>query len=67
MRAFKCDICGSLYEHVSLLETDNDVKIDNYNFYISLFCYPYEDQNLDVCPECKRAIVALINSRKKEV
>lgn len=47
--AYKCDRCGDLYEY--------DYQRYLHSYFISKDCHPYEDQKMDLCPDCQDALV----------
>lgn len=62
MKAYKCDICGKLYEKRNgiLIKSRNDI------------CYVFDEYAedraccVDVCPNCISAIQKVIDGRSKE-
>ena len=61
MKAYKCDICGELYEKRNgiLIKSRNDI------------CYIFEQYNVanacyvEICPDCISAIQKVIDGRSK--
>lgn len=67
MKAYKCDICGGLYEQVKGLE------IKGKCFITKEYKGTYADEFstgrpslVDICPDCTSAIQKVIDERSKE-
>ena len=58
--AFKCDICGDLYEGYDGLQYEG---FGNYFNMIGL-CSRSTSRRFDTCPDCMRAIITFLHSRE---
>ncbi len=58
MKAYKCDICGNLYEK-NLTLTVEDGKRKKECFLVTDFT-----SRVDICPDCVEAIQRVIDERK---
>lgn len=65
MRAFKCDICGKLYERNNFLIVE-DVTIDNISFAQFKVKLGDDHHYCDVCPECISKIQSVIDEAQRE-
>lgn len=55
MMAKKCDICGTLYEQQCI----PDVRI-------IIYCHPYGDTWLDLCPKCQERLDRFVGVCQQE-
>ena len=62
MQAFKCDICGKLYESYTQTKCYKDGKYQpSYNIYIKENPDAYS-HSLDLCEDCQKRLVDFINN-----
>ncbi len=64
MKAYKCDICGKLFENITDLSIDNGrFKDESIKIAVN---YPYKNAifPLEICPECIKKIQEVIDERK---
>ena len=63
---FKCDICGQLYEAISLEHATGLVGTHKLAMRdLSLTRSEYNKEEIDICPDCYTAIKKTIDDRKK--
>ncbi len=55
--ANKCDRCGMLYEY--------DFQNYLHSYYVGKDCHPYEDERLDLCPNCQEKLVEWFNGKER--
>ena len=63
---YKCDICGQLYEAISLERVTDLVGTHKLCMRdVSLIRTEYNKEEIDICPDCYNAIKKTIADRKK--
>jgi len=61
--AFKCDICGNLYESYNGFQYDDR---GGNHFVKIILSNGSLNRNFDTCPNCMHAVIDFMNSRKEQ-